>query len=168
MRSGTGSLTFDLDLPEGTIPIGVTTETDLDIHISTLDHGDSLIHDEKKELGIFLGLDLIALDATIEGRLAAAPKVKGDIADASVGTPFPTAGVFFNWAFGERLALWTRFQSFGLSVGEVLDRYFAAISSCSTTPSGTPTSISTTNASAPARVSMVSSTIWPSSPTLRC
>ncbi len=118
LRSATVTTPFAIDLPDGpSIPAGARTKTTFDVHIATLTYGYSILHDERKELGIFLGLDFIVADAELEGSLSTPGGVviiEDDLIDENFDVPFPTAGVYFNWAFTKKLALLTRFQYFGL------------------------------------------------------
>jgi hypothetical protein len=63
-----------------------------------------------------VGLNLISVQLELK---AQGTVVNGELTDESLDIPFPTAGVYFNWAFSDRLALATRFQYFGLEVGNV-------------------------------------------------
>jgi hypothetical protein len=130
LRSDSRILEFELELPGGdeTIPIGARLDTDFGVHIATLTYGYSILHDERKELGIFAGLDFIVADATVSGRcsIGGAPpeRCDDDLIEENFNVPFPTAGLYFDWAFSERLALMNRFQYFGLKFEGVHGQLF--------------------------------------------
>jgi hypothetical protein len=95
LRSDSRTLAFDLELPGSgeTIEVGARLDTDFGVHIATLTYGYSILHDELDDREVDCDDDLI---------------------EESFNIPFPTAGVYFDWAFSERLALMNRFQYFGL------------------------------------------------------
>ena len=119
LRSDSRTLEFDLELPgeDETIPVGAKLDTDFDVHIATLTYGYSILHRERVELGLFAGLDFIVTEAKVTGRWRIGDtefKADDDLIQENFNVPFPTAGVYFDWAFAERLALMTRFQYFGI------------------------------------------------------
>jgi len=119
LRSDTETLAFDLELPGSgeTIELGARLDTDFDVHIATLTYGYSFLHDERVEFGIFGGLDFIVADAKVSGtcRIGSIPyECDDDLIEENFNIPFPTAGLYFDWAFSDRLALLSRFQYFGV------------------------------------------------------
>lgn len=124
LRSGSETLDVPIDLP-GLPPLdaGVRTKTDFDLHVLSLTYGYAFLQDERKELGIFGGLDFVFADTSIEAQVRGEP-VKGSLVDDSFTTPFPTVGAFWSWAFAERFAFRSRFQVFGLEVGDVSGALF--------------------------------------------
>lgn len=128
LRSESRNIDFDLELPGGgVIPTGARTETDFDVHVVTLTYGYSILHDARKQLGIFAGLDFIVVDASITGRFmtgGGAIELDDELVEEKFNVPFPTAGATFDWAFSERLALLSRFQYFGLKFQGVTGKLF--------------------------------------------
>ncbi len=129
LRSDTRTLAFDLELPgDGeTIKLGARLDTDFNVHIATLTYGYSILHDERKELGIFAGLDFIVADAKVSGTcdIGGVPQeCDDDLIEENFNIPFPTAGLYFDWAFSDRLALLSRFQYFGLKFEGVEGQLF--------------------------------------------
>jgi hypothetical protein len=128
LRTDSRTLDFDLELPNDTvIPIGVRTETDFNVHIATLTYGYSFLHRERMELGLFAGLDFIVAEAKVDGkcRIGNLPlDCDDDLIDENFNVPFPTAGLYFDWAFAEKLALMTRFQYFGLKFEGIQGQLF--------------------------------------------
>jgi hypothetical protein len=129
LRSDTRTLEFDLELPgeEGTIKLGARLDTDFDVHITTITYGYSFLHDERKELGIFAGLDFIVADAKVSGTCwieGVQQECDDDLIEENFNIPFPTAGLYFDWAFSDRLALLSRFQYFGLKFEGVEGQLF--------------------------------------------
>ena len=119
LRSDSRKLEFNIELPDdgGTIPIGARLDTDFDVHVASLTYGYSFLHDERKEFGIFGGLDFIVADAKVTGRywIGDVPQeLDDDLIEENFNIPFPTAGLYFDWAFSDRLALLSRFQYFGI------------------------------------------------------
>jgi hypothetical protein len=119
LRSDSRTLDFDLELPgeDETIPVGARLDTDLNVHIATLTYGYSFLHRERMEFGFFAGLDFIVADAKVSGtcQIGNVPfECDDDLIEEGFNIPFPTAGLYFDWAFAEKLALMTRFQYFGL------------------------------------------------------
>jgi hypothetical protein len=118
LRSDERILQFDLELPDGRpIDISARLETDFDLHIATLTYGYSFLHDERMELGLFAGLDFIVAEAKVSGTciIGGLPvECDDDLIEENFNIPFPTAGLYFDWALSERLALMNRFQYFGL------------------------------------------------------
>lgn len=119
LRSDSRILDFELELPgeDEPLPIGANLDTDFNVHIATLTYGYSFLHDERVELGIFGGLDFIVADAKVSGtyRIGDVPQeLDDDLIEENFNIPFPTAGLYFDWAFSDRLALLSRFQYFGL------------------------------------------------------
>jgi hypothetical protein len=127
LRNGDARITRELDLPDlPPITIGAQTDTFLDVHVASLTYGYSFLHDENKELGIFLGLDFIVADAGVEAQLSGSNVVikDDDLLDENFNVPFPTAGAYFNWAFNEKWAAMSRFQYFGLKFDGVEGELF--------------------------------------------
>ncbi len=119
LRSDSRVLEFDLELPGGgqTIPIGVRADTDFDVHVATLTYGYSILHGERMEFGLFAGLDFIVAEAKVSGTCWAGGtpfECDDDLIEEKFNIPFPTAGLYFDWAFSDRLALMSRFEYFGL------------------------------------------------------
>ena len=122
-RDGTENIGFDLDLGGGVvIPVSTETKTEFNFNIVDVSYGYSLLLDEKKELGLFAGLDFIFLDFKFKAAVAGVD-ARGKIAD-NIKFPFPTVGAYFDYAFTERLALQSKFQVFGLSVGDISGAIF--------------------------------------------
>lgn len=121
LRSGTRNIDFDLELPNNVvIPINARTETDFDVHIASLTYGYSILHGQRKELGIVAGLDFIVADASVTGRVSGMMiEIEDDLIEEGFNVPFPTAGLLFNWAFSDRLAILSRFQYFGIKFESV-------------------------------------------------
>ena len=118
IRDGTQNIGFELDLGGGVvIPVNAETKTEFNFHIVDVSYGYSLLLDEKKELGLFAGFDFIVVDLDFKASVGGID-TGGRFAD-NFKFPFPTAGAYFDWAFTERLALQTKFQAFGLSVGDI-------------------------------------------------
>ncbi len=117
-RNGTENIGFDLDLGGGVvIPVSTRTTTEFDFNVVDVSYGYSLLLDEKKELGLFAGFDFIFLDFTFKAAIAGVD-ARGRVAD-NFKFPFPTVGAYFDYAFTDRLALQSKFQAFGLKVGDV-------------------------------------------------
>ncbi len=122
-RDGTENIGFDLDLGGGVvIPVSTKTTTEFKFNVVDVSYGYSLLLDEKKELGLFVGLDFIFLDFTFKAAVAGVD-ARGRVAD-NFKFPFPTVGAYFNYAFTDRLALQSKFQAFGLSVGDLSGAIF--------------------------------------------
>ena len=122
-RDGTTNTDFDLDLGGGVvIPVSTSTSTEFSFNVVDVSYGYSLLLDEKKELGLFAGLDFIVVDLRFKAAIAGVD-TRGRVAD-NFKFPFPTVGAYFDYAFTERLALQTKFQAFGLSVGDVSGAIF--------------------------------------------
>jgi hypothetical protein len=118
LRTDSRTLDFDLELPNDTvIPIGVRTETDFNVHIATLTYGYSILHRERVELGLFAGLDFIVAEAKVDGKCTIGNlplDCDDDLIEENFNVPFPTAGLYLDWAFAEKFGLMTRFQYFGV------------------------------------------------------
>lgn len=118
LRTDSRTLDFDLELPNDTvIPIGVRTETDFNVHIATLTYGYSILHRERMEFGLFAGLDFIVAEAEVDGKCSIGDlplDCDDDLIEENFNVPFPTAGLYLDWALAEKLALMTRFQYFGI------------------------------------------------------
>jgi hypothetical protein len=119
LRSDKRILQFDLELPDGRpIDISAKFKTDLDVHIATLTYGYSFLHREQLEFGLFAGLDFIVADAKVSGTCSVPGldpvECDDDLIEENFNIPFPTAGLYLDWAFAEKLALMTRFQYFGV------------------------------------------------------
>jgi hypothetical protein len=118
LRSDKRVLQFDLELPDdNVIPIGARLETDLDVHIATLTYGYSFLHREHLEFGLFAGLDFIVAESKVSGTCTIGNipvECDDDLIDENFNVPFPTAGLYLDWAFAEKLGLMTRFQYFGV------------------------------------------------------
>ncbi len=122
-RDGTANIDFVLDLGGGVvIPVSTETKTEFDFNIVDVSYGYSLLLDEKKELGLFAGLDFIFVNFRFKAAVAGVDK-RGKIAD-NFKFPFPTVGAYFDYAFTERLALQSKFQVFGLSIGDISGAIF--------------------------------------------
>jgi len=122
-RDGTENIGFDLDLGGGVvIPVSTETKTEFNFNIVDVSYGYSLLLDKKKELGLFAGLDFIFVDFKFKAAVAGV-NTRGQIAN-NIKFPFPTVGAYFDWAFTERLALQSKFQVFGLSVGDLSGAIF--------------------------------------------
>ena len=122
-RNGTENIGFDLDLGSGVvIPVSTRTTTEFDFNVVDVSYGYSLLLDEIKELGLFAGLDFIFLDFSFKAAVAGVD-ARGRVAD-NFKFPFPTVGAYFDYAFPDRLALQTRFQAFGLSIGDISGAIF--------------------------------------------
>jgi hypothetical protein len=126
LRSAAVTVQREITLPDGsTIPIGARAETDLDLHVASLTYGYSFLHRPTLELGIILGLDFIVADSEVRGSLSGPSNVlSDDLLGEHFDVPFPTAGLYFDWAFLERLALLSRFQYFGVKVGGISGELF--------------------------------------------
>lgn len=126
LRSATVNVQRDITLPDGSVvPVGARAETDLDLHITTLTYGYSFLHRPSLETGLFLGLDFIVADSKIRGTIAGPGNVvSDDLLGEHFDVPFPTAGLYLNWAFLDRLALFTRVQYFGLKVNDIEGELF--------------------------------------------
>jgi hypothetical protein len=125
LRSATETLEFTLDLPDlPPIPVGVRTRTDLDLHVISLTYGYAILQSERRELGLFGGLDFILADAQVKAQVPGLGEVEGDLFEDEFKVPFPTVGAFWSWAFMEELAFRTQFQAFGVKVGDVSGALF--------------------------------------------
>jgi hypothetical protein len=128
LRTDSRILDFNLELPDGTpIDIGASFETDLDLHVATLTYGYSILHAERMEFGLFAGLDFIVAEAKVSGTCTinnTPVKCDDDLIAENFNIPFPTAGLYFDWAFSDRLALMNRFQYFGLKFEGIHGRLF--------------------------------------------
>ena len=89
----------------------------------SLVYGYSIWHDERKDIGLFAGIDFIVADTTLEVTIDGVDETF-DVADDSFGTPFPTVGFFANWNFWKSLAWYNRFQYFGVEFNDISGSIF--------------------------------------------
>jgi len=87
-----------LEIP---IPLNARVRTQIDLHVVWLTYGYFLVHDERKELGLNAGLDFVIVDVEVKGHFGAA-RIRRTVESGLVGEnfdiPFPTVGLYFNWA----------------------------------------------------------------------
>jgi hypothetical protein len=116
-RSASKGSNFNIDLPDGTIPVGVGTKTKFKTKVYAARVGYSFVRDERSEFGAGLGLYVADLDLGIKGTVAGAggPGAGVTISEnADVTAPLPTISLFGSYAFSDKLSAEARAAYFTL------------------------------------------------------
>jgi len=115
-QDGSAVTSTEIDFGDIRIPVGVVAESKFNMDIYNVGVGWSFVKDERKELGIGLGLHVADLKTTIAGsgfvNDISVPIAKDT---TSVTAPLPNVRLYGGYAFTPQLALEANFAYFDLS-----------------------------------------------------
>ncbi len=97
-RDGTAVSDVPIRFGDQIFPANLPLSSYFDVEVSALSYSYSLIHDEKKELALNVGLQFQDIETGISGNIG--PSIISE--DAEVVAPLPTFGGSFNYAFNEK------------------------------------------------------------------
>ncbi len=102
-------------------PANLPLSSYFDVDVYALSYAYSLIHDEKKELALNIGLQFQDIETGISGSLG--PSILSE--DADVVAPLPTFGGSFDYAFNEKWVFTSLLGVFAIELDLGDDSHFA-------------------------------------------
>ena len=111
-RNGTSVSDLPIRFGEVVFPANLPLSSYFDVDVYSLSYSYSLIHDQKKELALSLGLQFQDIQLGITGNIGEDPITE----DSDIVAPLPTFGASFDYAISDKWLFTSMVGIFGLEV----------------------------------------------------
>jgi len=116
-KSAGDTLDNSVTLGSITVPAGVSLAGSLETSVLRLAVGYAFLRSESYEFGVDLGINFTSVKESFRATIPGIAPVS--LTTLDVTEPLPTVGLFYNYAFSEKLYLTSRAGLFAFDIGEI-------------------------------------------------